>query len=112
VVQAYIHGRKSDFFLDHSNQDLLLKMENDPGLAEQFLFFAEQTLDVFDKQKLCVDFLGRENVMLVEQDGRHQLLVVDNGIFDMEAIKKSSPTVSAWIEIRLERLSYLQGVLK
>jgi hypothetical protein len=111
VLQPYIHGRKSDFFLDYSNQDLLLLMRKEPELAEQFCFFTEQTLCVYTKHDLCVDFLGRENLMLVEKDGRHQLLVVDNGIFHMSALQDNVPEVYGQVKTRLERLQYLQRAL-
>lgn len=111
VLQPYIHGRKSDFFLDYSNQELLLMMKKEPELAEQFCFFVEQTLLVYTKHDLCVDFLGRENLMLVEKDGRHQLFVVDNGIFQMSILESSVPAVYGRIKARLERLQYLQREL-
>jgi hypothetical protein len=112
VLQPYIEGHKTDFFLDHPNPELLRLMKNDPELAEQFLFMAEQTLDVYTKQDLCVDFLGRENLMLVEKDGRHQLLVVDNGIFQMTPLQHDAPAVYGRIKARLERLQYLQRELE
>lgn len=112
VLQTYIQGHKTDFFLDHPNHELLRLMQNDQAFAEQFLFMVEQTLDVYAKQDLCVDFLGRENLMLVEKDGRHQLLVVDNGIFHMTTLQRDAPAVYGRIKARLERLQYLRRELE
>lgn len=112
VLQPFIHGKKSDFFLDYSNDKLLELMGNDQELAENFLFFAEQTLQIYKRHKLCVDFLGRENLMLVAQNNQHKLLVVDNGIFDLKRLKLNTPSLLSRIEIRLERLDNLKTLLK
>lgn len=111
VLQRYIHGNKSDFFLDHSNQTLLHLMNQDPELVGSFLFFAEQTFKIQQQHNLCVDFLGRENLMLVEQNGRYKLLVVDNGIFNLATVQHNAPEIWNRIEIRLERIRNLHRLL-
>ncbi|MCI0399037.1 MAG: hypothetical protein L0332_34425 [Chloroflexi bacterium] len=111
VLQSYIHGEKKDFFQDCSNADLLHLMCTHEGLRAQFLFFTERTLDIYQQHGLCVDFLGRENLMLVNDGGRWQLLVVDNGIFNLESLRRSAPAVYGQLTARLERVSYLQREL-
>jgi hypothetical protein len=111
VLQAYIQGKKSDLFLDHSNEELLALMRCEPELADRFNFFVDQTLYAYNNHNLCIDFLGRENLMLVQKDGRHQLLVVDNGIFQMDTLRTSRPVVYGQIEARLEQLRFLQGAI-
>ena len=112
VLQAYIYGEKRDFFLDYSNEELLHLMDNDQELRTQFLFFAEQTLNVYKHYGLCVDFLGRENLMLVKNNGRHQLKVVDNGIFNLDLLRGSTPVVYGRLTSRLERVRGLQRELR
>lgn len=111
VLQRYIPGNKSDFFLDYSNQDLLCLMEHDQALADCFLFFTERTLKVHQQHKLCVDFLGRENLMLVEENGRYKLMLIDYGIFNLKALYLRAPEVVDRIVIRLERISNLRRLL-
>jgi hypothetical protein len=86
-------------------------MESHPDFAAQFLFFAEQTRRIYEQHDQCVDFLGRENLMVVKKDGRCRLLIIDNGIFNMSALKLTAPAVYGRIMARLERLQYLQGAL-
>jgi hypothetical protein len=108
VLQAYIYGEKRDFFQDYSNTELLDLMATDQEMCAQFRFFAAQTLDIYKHHNLCVDFLGRENLMLVNNDGHHELKVVDNGIFDLNMLRHSAPDVYDQLAYRLSRVRDLQ----
>jgi hypothetical protein len=110
VLQPFIHGRKSDLFLDYSNANLLELMKNDQKLADRVLYFIERTLHIYNQHNLCIDFLGRENLMLVEENGRHKLLIIDNGIFNLNALYLNARDVWKQMTIRMERLANIEAL--
>jgi hypothetical protein len=110
VLQPFIHGRKSDLFLDYSNANLLELMKNDQKLADRILYFIERTLHIYNQHNLCIDFLGRENLMLVEENGRHKLLIIDNGIFNLNALYLNARDVWKQMTIRMERLANIEAL--
>jgi hypothetical protein len=105
--QPYVQGQKYDLFEDFSDNDLLKLFESSNFLREQFVLFANQTIQQWNGRKLCYDFLGRENVMLVKQDGNYRLNIVDVGIFKFDFAEHNTPDKVALIERRIERLATL-----
>jgi hypothetical protein len=103
-LQPYVHGQKQDLFEDLSEDELLGLLETNDRLREQFIFFARQTLRQWEEQKICFDFVGRENLMLVNQEGDYNLRIVDVGFFELDAIAKKRPDKVAKLEQRMERL--------
>lgn len=106
-LQPYIHGQKSDLFLDFSDEELLRLLKAHPLVREQFLFFARQTLRQWDEGKMCLDFLGKQNVMIVNQGGKHRLCLPDLGIFEFETLAEKHPRKISQIEKRINRLALL-----
>ena len=103
-LQPYVHGQKQDLFEDLSEDELLGLLKTNDRLREQFIFFARQTLRQLEEQKTCFDFVGRENLMLVNQEGDYNLRIVDVGFFELNAIAKKRPDKVAKLEQRMERL--------
>jgi hypothetical protein len=104
ILQPYIAGDKRDIFEDFTDEELLDLLRSDEPLAEQFVFFVRETWRVYIARGLCLDFVGRDNLMLVNQAGRRSLLIIDNGIFEIETLRQRAPQTLAEIESRLRRL--------
>lgn len=104
ILQPYVHGDKRDLFEDFTDEDLLRLLHDNPALARQFVFFVRQTMHVYATQGLCLDFVGRDNLMLVNDGRDWRLLIVDNGIFEPAAMRHKAPDTVAEIESRLRRL--------
>lgn len=111
-LQPYVHGQKQDLFEDLSEDQLLGLLETNDRLREQFIFFARQTLRQWEERKTCFDFLGRENLMLVNQGGDYSLRIVDVGFFELDAIAKEHLDRMPRIEQRMERLVSLYELAK
>lgn len=110
VLQEYIPGEKRDFFLDFGDEELLTLMEQ-ADFRSQFLFFAQRTLEVYQESGLCFDFIGRDNLMVVQEGGRARLAIIDFGIFERNQMQAASPGVYRQVEARLARLKRLCGQL-
>jgi hypothetical protein len=106
-LQPYIQAEKRDIFEDFSDTDFRKLMEANPFLRDQFLFFVEQTLCQWEEGKICYDFVGRENLMLVKQGGSYRLKIVDVGFFKFDLPEFNLPGKVAQIEQKLERLKHL-----
>jgi hypothetical protein len=107
ILQPYIYGKKRDIFTEFSDDELISLMRKHDHLRKQFITFVEQTVEVFSKGEVCFDVLGAYNLMLVEHCGDLRLVVVDNGIFDLAAIRKRSPAVFSRLEERIARMKDL-----
>lgn len=107
MLQPYIGGQKRDLFEDYTAEELLDLLRTDAGLCRQFRFFARRTMEFYRTENCCVDFLGRENVMLNKQDGGWRLLVLDYGIFNVDEVRQRSPATG---ELVSSRLTYLETV--
>jgi len=107
ILQPYIHGNKRDIFGEFSDDDVVRLMRDHEHLRKQFITFVEQTVELFSKGEMCFDVLGADNLMLVEQCGDLRLVVVDNGIFDLAAIRKRSPALYSRLEERIARMKDL-----
>lgn len=110
ALQPYIRGPQCDFFKDLTNGQILLLLSMSKRLRQQFIFFAKRTLEVYAKQGLCMDFIGRDNLLLIGQkENAYQLnlMALDYGIFDVTIMKQKSPKLLAAIEAHIARLDYL-----
>jgi hypothetical protein len=106
VIQSYIQGEKKDFFRSFSDGELLSLMEQEE-FRDQFLFFACRTLEVFQQSRQCFDFIGRDNLMVVLNEGRARLAVIDFGIFDLNLLEGRSPALCRQIEANIQRIESL-----
>ena len=107
LVQPYLDGEKKDLFRDFLHDELVSLMQNHPLLNEQIRFFAKQTLYCHEKLNLCLDFLGRENVMVLKSKDTFTLHIIDNGYFALEAFHREKPEMLDQIEeyiLKLKRL--------
>lgn len=111
-LQPYIQAEKSDIFEDFTDTDFVKLMEANPFLRDQFLFFVEQTLHQWDEGKICYDFVGRENLLLVKQDGSYRLKIVDVGFFKFDLPEFNHPGKIAQIEQKIQRLKCLYQLAK
>lgn len=107
-LQPYIQGQKQDFFEDFSDDELLGLFRENGHIRKQFLTFAEQTIRQWDGGKMCYDFLGRENIMLVKQGQEYRMHIVDVGIFKFDAPAATySVEKLGQIDRRIQRLANL-----
>ena len=106
-LQPFIHGERYDLFEDFSDSGLLALLKENDRLREQFLYFAEQTLRQWQERKMCIDFLGRQNIMLVDDRGRYSLRILDCGIFRLDHSESKHNRHKAQVERRLDRLAFL-----
>lgn len=111
-LQPYIQAEKRDIFEDFSDTDFVKLMETNPFLRDQFLFFVEQTLCQWGEGKICYDFVGRENLLLVKQDGSYRLKIVDVGFFKFDLPEFNHPGKVAQIEQKIQRLKCLYQLAK
>jgi hypothetical protein len=107
AVQPFLAGRKRCFFADQDAAEALERLRSDPALAEQFRGLARATLECFAKGGRCLDLVGRENLMLVESEGRARLAIVDCGVFELAAVRRDAPERYAALGERIRRLESL-----
>jgi hypothetical protein len=103
-LQPYIHGEKQDLFEDFSDDELLQLFAENHCLLEDFMYFAKQTIRQWDERNMCFDFLGRQNVMLVTQDGHYKLCLPDSGFVSFDKLLSKGPEVVARFEQRMKRI--------
>jgi len=106
-LQPYIHGPRQDLFEDFSDEELLQVLSANEDVREQFLSFVEQTTRQWDERKMCYDFIGRENLMLVREGGTYRLHIVDVGIFKFDTPVNNAAEKIALIDQRIKRLTSL-----
>jgi hypothetical protein len=111
-LQSFIQAEKYDIFDDFSDIDFVKLMETNPFMRDQFLFFVEQTLCQWDEGKICYDFVGRENLMLVKEEGSYRLKIVDVGFFKFDLPEFNHPAKIAQIEQKIQRLKHLYQLAK
>ena len=108
-VQSYLDGEKRDFFEDFDDGELLRLLKENQELRDQFIRFAERTLDLARPRGICVDLLGAQNLILVRERDSWTLKLIDDGLFDVAALEKDAPAVFARLSARLARL---EGLVK
>jgi len=110
--QPYVQGEKKDLFEDFSDDEFVKLLEENPFVRDQFIFFAERTMCQWQERKICYDFVGRENIMLVKEGGSYRLKIVDVGIFKFDIPEHNLPEKVAQIERRIQRLTSLYELAK
>lgn len=111
-IQPYVESEKQDIFEDFSDTEFMKLMERNPFARDQFLFFAERTLCQWQERKVCYDFVGKENVMLIKEGEEYRLKIVDVGIFKFDLPEHKAPEKVAQIEQRIQRLTHLSELAK
>jgi hypothetical protein len=111
-LQPYVQVEKRDIFEDFSDDEFVRLLNANPFIRDQFLFFAKQTMSQWEERKICYDFVGRQNIMLVKQGEGYRLKIVDVGIFKFDLPEHNLPEKVAQIEQRIHRLTYLHQLAK
>ena len=111
-LQPYVQAEKQDIFEDFSDNDFTKLMKANPFMRAQFLFFAEQTMCQWNERKVCYDFLGRQNLVLVKQAGGYRLKIVDVGFYKFDLPEHNHPEKVAQIEQHVQRLTRLYQLAK
>jgi hypothetical protein len=111
VLQPYIPGTKRDIFLDYSVEQAAQLLSGDAGLRSQWLGFVAGLFGGIDKTRRCFDLVGRENLMLVEHDGRRMFKIADFGIFDLETVRVEAPARYARLQDYLTRVRQVTEAL-
>ncbi len=112
TLQPFIIGEKRDLFQDFQDDELLNLCWGNPKLKEQVTFLAEKIIEVAKTELLCVDFVGRNNVVLVRDHTGCRISVIDNGIFNLERIQSTKPIVYSQVMAKIERLRRISLELK
>jgi hypothetical protein len=111
-LQPYVQVEKQDIFEEFSDSGFVKLMEANPFMRDQFLFFAEQTLCQWEERKICYDFVGKQNLVLVRQGGDYRLKIVDVGFFRFDLPEHNHPMKVAQIEQHIQRLTHLYQLAK
>lgn len=107
-VQPFVSQEMHDLFLEFSDDALLAMMGHDPDFASQLRFFGNKTLQVAAQEGRCLDFVGRDNVSVLQKGpGAWQLAILDFGIFDLGQKRIQAPAAHEQIRQRLARLETL-----
>jgi hypothetical protein len=107
VVQPLLRGPRRCFFADLDPAAAADLLSHDAALAEQFRGFARATLEQWRSSERCLDLVGRENLMLLEGDGRPRLAIADCGLFELPALRRDAPERLAALGERIGRLESL-----
>jgi len=107
AVQPYVQGRKRNLLSDVSDHELIELARLDREFRRQLLFFAEQTIRMHKEEQKCLDFFGRDNVLLVNDAGAASLYVLDNEMCDLRALQLTSPETVVRIDELVGRLQAL-----
>jgi len=110
--QPYVQGAKQDLFEDFSDDEFVRLLKENPFIRDQFIFFAERTMGQWQERKICYDFVGRENIMVVKQGEGYRLKIVDVGIFKFDIPEHNLPEKVRQIEQRIQRLTTLNELAK
>lgn len=112
AVQPFVAQKMRDLFLDFSDDALLTMMAQDPSFGRQMQFFCEQTSQMAAREGRCVDFVGRDNVSVLEKEsGGWQLAILDFGIFDLQEKRAKAPAAFAQVAERLTRIATWQRAM-
>lgn len=112
VLQPYVAGKVRDIFLDYSPDEAVSLLRSSARLKAQYLHFANQVLASMEEAKTCFDFVGRENLMLVENKGQMSFKIADNGVFNLSAIRVQSPALYNRLQEHIARLRKIKEELE
>ena len=76
-------------------------------MAAQFSEFIRGTLRAVESEGLCLDMLGKNNLMLLTHENAMQLLIVDHGIFELDTLARDMPEKFKLVENDVRRLKML-----
>jgi hypothetical protein len=89
-------------FQDFTEEELLNNLKPYPQSRDEFQFFARRTADVLTSNNMCIDLLGKGNLILSADTGRPKLMLLDCCIVDLN---KHPRTKLQRVAARMQRLS-------
>lgn len=104
ILQKLVDDPFTDFFLDHSDSELVTLLINHAQLRRQFNEFTEGMRRSLRDGTRCFDMFGRDNLMLTHGPTGTRLAIADIGVYDLAERKKTVPHIYKRIEERHARL--------
>jgi len=105
-VQHYAGDPRRDLFEEMDERDLVNLASTVPRLGRQLVSFAACTAKAVEREGLCVDLLGRDNLVVVGGLTDARLVLVDHGLHDL----RGAGAKPAIVEKTASRLAYLRSV--
>ena len=106
-IQAYMYGKQEDLLRDFDDEQIVHMMKQDRQLGDQFMDFFRGTLHAIESEGLCLDMLGKNNLMLLTREDARQLLIVDYGIFNLDTLARDMPEKLKLVDKDIQRLKIL-----
>lgn len=110
-LQPLISGQLADFFQDRTDAQILNALRLHPPLRAQFCNFVTRTMAIVREQSMCVDLVGRDNLLLVATREGMRLQLIDFGVFHLHRLQMTSPALHSQAGERLARLARLHAQL-
>lgn len=111
AVQPFVGGERWDLFDYGTDAQLVALFRAHPSLREQFCRFASRTAAMVAESSRCVDFVGRDNLLLVSSPVGPRLQLIDFGVLDLQRLAVHSPVLLARAMERLARVHRLHLAL-
>jgi len=109
TVQQFIPGEKRGIFEDYSEDELVEKLGKDEYLRSDFVSFCRKLVDIYEETGECIDLPGERNIIIVEEDGKSSLVLLDPHIIHSPERLSSFGPLTA--ERPQERVSQLKSIL-
>ena len=106
-LQTFMHGEQEDLLRDFDDEQIVHMMRQDRRLGDQFMDFVRGTLHAIESEGLCLDMLGKNNLMLLTRENSMQLLIVDYGIFNLDTLAREMPERLKLVDNDIQRLKML-----
>lgn len=108
TIQEYFGTKDElrDFFRDVTDERLLIILKRDPTFRENFITFAQVTLDRAEQYDELIDTYGENNLVLAEREEGSQLILLDPHV-----VKHPKTAPPHEKEAFAEHLQYLRDML-
>lgn len=106
-VQDFVDGEQEDLLRDYDDEQIVQMMKRDRRLGDEFMEFIRGTLQAVESEGLCLDMLGRKNLMLLTRDKVKQLVIVDLGVFNLDTLARDMPEKLKLVQDDVQRLKML-----
>jgi hypothetical protein len=103
-VQPYLETERRDFFTVALDDRLPGRIRESESLRRQFRTFVGSTFRILSAERLSVDLVGSDNLLLSHGQGEPRLQLLDFGVHDHSALRAKAPQRLAVAEERLARL--------
>lgn len=106
-LQEYVPGEMSDFFAEHTDDELVQMLRADTSLRAEFKHFVERTQQIYREHGMCFDFVGSQNLVLLETPSGWRLAIIDTGIVDVAWTRAHRPGWMKAFEALMVRMAGL-----